>query len=149
MGSADGLSQDRGKRNGALVPALVTVLVLLVMAVPAVWCYCRMKRARTTLQKMPMVVGATSGAYTSQVEMNSPYTPPASGTKNMAARMRARAQTGSTSRCLSAESATAVPVVVHVPLPDLDRPIVAHLDANHQIVGTRDESELAQAGEKI
>ena len=84
-------------------------------------------------------------------EMTSPYTPPPSGTKNMAARMRARAQTGSSSRCQTAESATAVPVVVHVPLPDLDRPIVAHLDANHQIVGTRDESELAQAqaGEKI
>ena len=30
------------------------------------------------------------------------------------------------------------PVVVHVPLPDLNRPIVAHLDANHQIVGTRE-----------
>ena len=32
------------------------------------------------------------------------------------------------------------PVVVNVPLPDLNRPIVAHLDANHQIVGTRDEA---------
>ena len=27
-------------------------------------------------------------------------------------------------------------VVVNVPLPDLDQPIVAHLDANHQIVST-------------
>jgi hypothetical protein len=31
-------------------------------------------------------------------------------------------------------------VVVHVPLPDLNRPIVAHLDANHQIIGTREDA---------
>ena len=70
----------------------------------------------------------------------------ASSTLNISARMRARIATG---RSGSSTAEVQEPVVVHVPLPDLNRPIVAHLDANHQIMSTRDEDQEAQMGTPV
>jgi len=63
---------------------------------------------------------------------------PTSGTRNTAAKARAAKARGSKSR--DSDDATVSPVVMHVPLPDLDKPIMANLDANHQIESIRPDS---------
>jgi len=71
-----------------------------------------------------------------------PQSTPGSGTRNTAARNRARVSSskrGQSSGTASSSDAPPAPVVMHVPLPDLDRPIMANLDANHQIMSTRPE----------
>mmetsp|Transcript_48785 Transcript_48785/g.97317 ORF Transcript_48785/g.97317 Transcript_48785/m.97317 type:complete len:236 (-) Transcript_48785:198-905(-) len=153
------LGDGGGGGGDASVTIAIVVPVLVVLALASIWIYCRCTKTRlrsTTLKSRSMTSIVNHGPVVesvSAVELSSTPTPAASpgATRNIASRMRARVATSSTAD----KANVAVPVVVHVPLPDLNKPIVAHLDANHQIIGTRDdeaaggESTTAQVGEAI
>ena len=155
------------------MPLAVSLSVLFVVGVVglALWIRCKRKRSRATLQKHPMMAVVHAGSndrlvsrhmqssasrtsLTSQVELvsheNGIQPAPALGGRSRMGSRRAKTATGredietSTYEANGANPAGGhVPVVVSVPLPDLEKPIVAVLDANHQIVSTREYPEDA------
>ena len=111
---------------------------------------CKRTHTRSMIMKSPMCHGGSGGASTYAAPVSLELGPvyadatagAAYGAPSASPGMRgASGRMGRSGRCKTDPSAhvSEQPVVVHVPLPDLDRPIVAHLDANHQIVSTRDE----------
>ena len=72
------------------------------------------------------------------------------GTRNAAAKARAQASNRAAGRGTPGDKKDVAPVVVTVPLGHaLDKPIMANLDANHQIESIRSEGSWVPKGDHI